>query len=99
MTVELERSATAGLTQALVTAGAAARAIGDDAYAFDREAAKLSLSAKTAAWMQSLATGEAYVEPAGVLPSFPNPAPVRGSGGTETVTDLPDGGRYTKVGA
>ena len=62
-----EREANARLAAAMDTAARAARAIGDDGFGHARDATKLSLSAKVAAWQQSQASGEPYVAPEGTL--------------------------------
>lgn len=87
--------ALAGVLQA---ASVAARQNGDDGRQLAKDAASQSASAKMRAWYLARANGEEYSEPAGTLPSAPNPVPPM-HGGRETVIDLPDGGHKTTVSA
>lgn len=67
LTLDFERIVSGSMTRALATAAEAARSIGDDGYGYDREATRLSLSAKAAAWAQSASSGEPYTNPEGAL--------------------------------
>jgi hypothetical protein len=70
-----ERDINAAVSEAYTASYDAAKAVGDDVREFRTAAARASISAKTAAWAQSLASGEAYVEPAGALSGAPTGEP------------------------
>lgn len=67
LTLDFERLATGSMTKTLSSAAKAAREIGDDGYGYDREATRLSQSAKVAALAQSLASGQPYSNPDGAF--------------------------------